>query len=282
MTTDTIKPKRLNPAMECRVCGETIAKAQIKRHLNKCLSEGTARPRETLLPTLRLTISQSIYQLQVAVRVDATLDDLDNFLRDVWMECCGHMSLFMAKPKDARRVIYTAHPEGDEEDEEQLEDEIADQLGLTPAQREVMRLAPRHWPTEKPLDIPVQDALKHCPTLTYEYDMGTTTRCTVTFDKEISLSWPTRKSASKIRLLARNARPDWVCSECGEPATKQCTLNDCWQGGYLKLCDKHAKTHARQNHPDDDWTIEPLSNSPRDPSCGYVEGPKDEEKYVWK
>lgn len=35
-----------------------------------------------------------MYWLQLKVAADAELRDLDRFLRDIWLECCGHMSAF--------------------------------------------------------------------------------------------------------------------------------------------------------------------------------------------
>jgi hypothetical protein len=34
------------------------------------------------------------YWLHLKISSDAKLKDLDQFLRDIWLECCGHMSLF--------------------------------------------------------------------------------------------------------------------------------------------------------------------------------------------
>ena len=37
---------------------------------------------------------------------DATLADLDRFLRDIWLECCGHMSQFTIG-----KARYISHPD---------------------------------------------------------------------------------------------------------------------------------------------------------------------------
>jgi hypothetical protein len=36
----------------------------------------------------------SEYWMHLEANADATLEDLDSFLRDTWLECCGHMSAF--------------------------------------------------------------------------------------------------------------------------------------------------------------------------------------------
>ena len=36
----------------------------------------------------------SEYWLYISVSTKATLKDIDKFLRDIWLECCGHFSAF--------------------------------------------------------------------------------------------------------------------------------------------------------------------------------------------
>jgi len=38
--------------------------------------------------------NQPEYWIHLDVRTDATLEDLDMFLREIWLECCGHLSAF--------------------------------------------------------------------------------------------------------------------------------------------------------------------------------------------
>jgi len=38
--------------------------------------------------------NQPGYWIHLDVRADATLEDLDTFLREIWLECCGHLSAF--------------------------------------------------------------------------------------------------------------------------------------------------------------------------------------------
>ncbi len=35
-----------------------------------------------------------MYWLHIEIAAKATLEDLDSFLRAVWLECCGHLSSF--------------------------------------------------------------------------------------------------------------------------------------------------------------------------------------------
>lgn len=34
------------------------------------------------------------YRLVIEVKNTATLEDVDQFLRDIWLECCDHLSAF--------------------------------------------------------------------------------------------------------------------------------------------------------------------------------------------
>lgn len=48
------------------------------------------------------------YWLHLDVAGNAQLEDLDQFLRDIWLECCGHLSAFRIG-KDS----YSSHLESD-------------------------------------------------------------------------------------------------------------------------------------------------------------------------
>lgn len=269
------KGKTPPPPLQSKLSDEVIARSQAKRRLTKLLGERKPLKGEKPAPTLWLSAEASPFVLHILVPEDATLYDLDRFLRDVWMECCGHLSLFHYRPKNERRILYIhdPEPEWDEENDPFLQD-------LPPEAREhYLSLTRNNLPLEKPLTTPVAEAFAGDVSLRYEYDMGTTTYVQMKVVKRLETYWPAKK---KVRLIARNVRPDWKCRECGEAATHLCMMNDCWEDGYAKFCAKHAKTHAKQAHPrEGDWVIVPLSNSPRDPCCGYTEGPQDEKPYVW-
>lgn len=263
--------------LQSKISDEMIARPQAKRRLTKLLTEREPLKGEKPAPTLWLTAEAAPFILHILVREDATLRDLDRFFRDVWMECCGHMSLFQYRAKDERTIIYTAdpEPEWDDEDNPFLKD-------LPPAVRAAYLAETRHrHPLEKPLTTKLAEAFADDVSLRYEYDMGTTTYVQLKVIKRLETAWPAK---NQVRLIARNVRPEWKCRECGEAATRLCTMNECWEDGYAKFCATHAKTHPKQAHPREggDWMMAPLSNSPRDPCCGYAEGPKDEEPYVWR
>src|SRR5688572_21777043 len=79
----------------CASCGARKGKAAMVAHLKQCLPV-TGNKRE-LSPVMLLRVQPgpgSAFWLDVAAPLDAKLEQLDGLLRDVWLECCGHMSGF--------------------------------------------------------------------------------------------------------------------------------------------------------------------------------------------
>src|SRR5262249_39365173 len=101
-----------------QLCGETFGKAAMTRHLAKCVREheaestavGKKKPRKVKLYHL---VVQGRYQpeywMHLEVPETATLADLDNFLRNIWLECCRHMSQFIVGD-----TFYSVQPRGDD------------------------------------------------------------------------------------------------------------------------------------------------------------------------
>lgn len=86
----------------CNFCGKEMSKGGISRHLKSC-SERQAAQEKADAGTGK---AETIYHLQVQdgyspdfwlhleMRGSAKLGDLDDYLRAIWLECCGHMSQF--------------------------------------------------------------------------------------------------------------------------------------------------------------------------------------------
>lgn len=78
---------------QCKFCKQDFTKKQIIDHLDKC----EKRKKDISVKNLRLRIIDPyIKNFWLLVEVDnkAKLKDLDQLIRDVWVECCGHLSLF--------------------------------------------------------------------------------------------------------------------------------------------------------------------------------------------
>jgi hypothetical protein len=142
----------------------------------------------------------------LAVSPNVSLRVLDRFLRDIWLECCGHMSAFtIAKV----RYEPDAHDYG--------------------------------WGApSKAMSARVGSVLASAVTFSYEYDFGTTTefegRVVGTIDG----------GSDAITLLARNEAIPWTCRTCEAEATLVCAVcgalacDDCGPiDGRCKDCGEH-------------------------------------------
>lgn len=75
-------------------------------HLETCAASTDTSGASHLLIWLRIEDPyEPGYWIYVEMRADAALQHLDSFLRQLWLECCGHMSAFSV---DHRRLPMTA------------------------------------------------------------------------------------------------------------------------------------------------------------------------------
>lgn len=87
---------------QCAFCGQDIAKGSATKHLAACAAwqaakdkaEGSKRKKETLYHLRVQAEDQPQFWLELEMRGSAKLKDLDHYLREIWLECCGHMSQF--------------------------------------------------------------------------------------------------------------------------------------------------------------------------------------------
>src|SRR5215211_6338728 len=80
----------------CALCGKRATKAGMPRHLKSCLAEHEpSRGEAARIFRLRIEDAYSpVYWMDVEMKARSTLEELDDFLRGMWLECCGHMSDF--------------------------------------------------------------------------------------------------------------------------------------------------------------------------------------------
>jgi hypothetical protein len=87
---------------KCNLCGATVGQASMTRHLGACCqpeASGLLPASEKRLPasSFHLAIEgrdAKAYWMHVAIPLIAPLSKLDDFLRHIWLECCGHLSAF--------------------------------------------------------------------------------------------------------------------------------------------------------------------------------------------
>lgn len=82
----------------CSLCGKEYTRSGMAKHLASCLTKQAAKSfEEDQHFSLHLQVTtrySSGYWLHLRVDERATFKQLDQFLRDLWLECCGHMSEF--------------------------------------------------------------------------------------------------------------------------------------------------------------------------------------------
>ena len=90
---------------DCRYCNQQFTTISMSKHLNSCPKHKVAieKAEKSKLETENLYYLRVIepYQkdfwLDLEMRGSAKLDDLDFYLRKIWLECCGHLSEFSSK-----------------------------------------------------------------------------------------------------------------------------------------------------------------------------------------
>lgn len=104
---------------KCHLCGETFSKSAMTKHLKSCQQKGDSNtPGKSHKKTkiFHLAVEDgysSDYWMHIEVPADAKLKELDGFLRRIWLECCGHLSVFRIEAK-----TYSVSPMEDFNDED--------------------------------------------------------------------------------------------------------------------------------------------------------------------
>jgi len=95
-------PRKPENRGACAYCGEVITKRGVTKHLEKCSQRlevlhaaGTSsRSTERLWHLHVHDAHDKDYWLNLEMRGSAPLAELDDYLRSIWLECCGHLSMF--------------------------------------------------------------------------------------------------------------------------------------------------------------------------------------------
>jgi hypothetical protein len=177
---------------QCVFCKKSYAKGGIKRHLQTCRARKQAQAavtgRSKALVLYHL-VAEGLYDpdywLHLEIPATLTLEDLDQFLRGIWLECCGHLSMF----------------------------EIS-------GQRYTQLFDDGFFFDDKDMNVKSGQIFSPGLDIGYEYDFGSST-----YLKLRVVGTRTGKVAKKdIRIIARNNPPEIPCHVCGKPATDVCTL----------------------------------------------------------
>lgn len=243
---------------KCLFCGKTYKSGGINRHLQthfKKLAQEKENGRSFLLkiePNPRYWPGSG-YFLYLWVDGETKMGMVDDFLRDIWLECCGHLSAFR-NPKGRTHGMWDF-----------LEAEELLEQGKTKEYENLMEEATG----EVPMGRKAQDVFYKDLKLEYEYDFGSSTYLTIIVSAEVKC-----KAEKPIVLLSRNEPLEINCQMCGKrPAVELCSIED-WEADYL-FCSKCAEKHAEICDDLADYAAMPVVNSPRMGVCGYVGGTID-------
>jgi len=197
-----------------------MAKGGLARHLKACPkrleaqaeAEKTRRQRQKLYHLQVGDRWSGYYWLHLEMRGNATLKDLDYYLREIWLECCGHLSQF-----EIGGTYYT----------QIFKDDLAG------------------YREERPMDVRVDSLFTPGLAISYEYDFGSTTELVI---KVVEEREGKPLSSHPIFLMARNKFEPPACMECDKPATQICT--ECMyerEDGRCGVCDEHADEHEHRD-----------------------------------
>ncbi len=226
---------------KCYLCGGAFSKAGMSRHLTTCRQdhalarlEGQGRLRTT--PLFHLVVEgadRPMYWLHLEVPMDAKLKNLDTFLRNIWLECCGHLSAFTIE--GTRYELDTGGVDG----------------------MWAMFFGPSTPPQS--MNVALGEVLRPGLSFWHEYDFGTTTELT----GRVVSEYEGKARGKSIQILARNDPPPFQCEKCDQLAVWVCSQCIYEGGGWL--CKKHAPRHKCGEE-----MLLPVVNSPRVGMCGYT------------
>lgn len=175
---------------KCYYCNEELSERTVKRHVKGCkvrkekIQESMASSKKIKSQYVLSIVPQygsKEYCLYIAIDIDSTLKNLDSFLRNIWLECCGHLSSFIIDG-----VNYDSSVE--------VEFEFFSQ--------------------HETMDLKLRQVISLGDKFRYDYDFGSTT----TLKLEVIDEYSTGESHSQIEILARNEEIQNFCVNCNKKA----------------------------------------------------------------
>jgi hypothetical protein len=175
---------------KCVFCNSSFSKGTMTKHLNSCSQRrvvlDTAEQKQKS-KNFHLVVEgrhSPAYWLHFFTPANTTLETIDSFLRDIWLECCWHLSMFTIEG-----TRYSTSPM-----------ESYDQK-------------------EKDMNVMLGDILSPGMKFYHEYDFGTTTELTLRVISEVE----GEAKSKSVQLLARNDPPAITCESCEKIATQVCS-----------------------------------------------------------
>jgi hypothetical protein len=238
----------------CKYCGKEFTRSGMMRHLFTCkrrmaVLEAEEGKRKACYYLLLISAKyNSDYWLVVEIREDALLKDLDQFIRNIWVECCGHLSAFQIGG-----VMYESHSEGG-----------------------------NIWgPPSKSMGCKVGEIFSDGMAISYEYDFGSTTELVIKVQDHRFGVW----QKEPVVILSRNNPPEIVCGHCGTNSARWVDPERIYEEDpyWCDECllaerrEEAAKEDGEEYDEEGEWDEEmaetefflPVCNSPRMGVCGY-------------
>ena len=186
-------PRRQSSRGTCVFCKNDYTRSGMGRHLSACKARKAAIANEEASDSPKTGLFHLVVQgthspdhwMHLQVPVDATLHDLDQFLRDTWLECCGHLSMFQITGKNFMSQVFESWWGNEDQD----------------------------------MDFELSEVLAPGIKFAHEYDFGTSTYLAV---RVLSEREGVASTDKLVQILARNHPLDYRCEVCGEPATRIC------------------------------------------------------------
>lgn len=168
----------------CKLCKSDITRKGRNMHLNSCIKNNCKTGNDLYFQLSIEGRYDSQYWLNILIKKTCSLKLLDDFLRDLWLECCGHLSAF-----EINGQSYSVSPAGEFD--------------------------------EKSMNYKIGRILHIKDTIHYTYDFGSSTELTLNVFSEYSLDKNNknieilaRNKIPKIKCSECNKIATNVCCEC--------------------------------------------------------------------
>lgn len=225
----------------CKYCGKEYTAGGILRHLPACPVRRKRLEEEkgkNACGYYMLSVKgkwDKTYWIILEISENATLENLDRFLRDIWLECCGHLSAFTIEG-----IQYEIQPN-------------EDWFWGAPPKSMKYKLKTVLYPEAK---------------FFYEYDFGSTTE----LELRVVGYRTGRQKKEKITLLSRNNPPEILCGQCGKNPAQWIEEGYYFERSPFWCEECLKKAEEEEADSDEIYVPEmllPVCNSPRMGVCGY-------------
>lgn len=210
---------------KCFICNERVSYMAATHHVGPCLEKASAKEKQDQKIFLLKLSGGPQFWMYVEIQEKATLADLDQFLRQKWVECCGHLSVL-----DIRGQEYFSSPEGDEQS----------------------------------MDCAVGKIFESGLRFSYEYDPGSPTEIegTVLSERMGHMDDLVRRLVRNYMPHYEcedcDALAEAVCADCGETVCEDCAEDhECGEEALLSTCNSpRMGVCVYEAVTDDDFELE--------------------------